>query len=95
MTTRSRPHATTAETLKRVARTATQTGMLELNRLSLIGVYGKTGAMRALVRSAGGKIRRVAPGERLRLGVVVVGIDENGLMLQKGSRTVRLGFPAG
>lgn len=73
----------------RVAATATARGVLDRNRLTLIGIMGPASAPRALVRLPGGRIKEVAPGDRLSQGRVLA-IDADGLVLQSGGGTRRL-----
>jgi len=60
-----------------VARQATETDAIRLNRVNLIGVFGTPDARRALVRTSNGRMVRVSVGDRLDGGrVTAIGEDE-------------------
>ena len=60
-----------------VARQATETDAIRLNRVNLIGVFGTPDARRALVRTSTGRMVRVSVGDRLDGGrVTAIGEDE-------------------
>lgn len=61
--------------------TATIRGALDLDRLAVIGLAGAPSSRRALVRLPGGRIRSVAPGDRLRPGRILR-IEPEGLILE-------------
>lgn len=71
---------------------ATTPDALEHSGLSLIGLFGPQNALSALIRSPGGRIRRVSAGESLGARRIL-GIDANGLMLEKNGRATRLSLP--
>ena len=73
---------------------ATRSGALPHTGLSLLGVFGPADDLAALVRAPGGTIRRVTTGQKISAGRIV-GIDENGLILEKNGRTRRLALPSG
>ncbi|MFT7593276.1 MAG: ribosomal protein L2 [Paracoccaceae bacterium] len=75
-----------------VAAMATQSGALRRTGLSLIGVFGQEADLQALVREPNGKVHRVANGTKLSAGRIV-GIDTQGVVLQKNGRTVHLTLP--
>jgi hypothetical protein len=77
-----------------VARQATVTGALNLNRINLIGVYGTANNRHALVRMPGGDFQRVRVGDRLDGGQVSA-IGESDLRYSKGGRMVTLTMPRG
>ncbi|MFO6464030.1 hypothetical protein ACK8OR_06535 [Jannaschia sp. KMU-145] len=77
-----------------VARAATERNQLRLNRINLIGVYGRPSARRALVRLSNGRYVKVEVGDRLDRGRVVA-IGEDQLVYQKGGRNVGLNLPNG
>lgn len=77
-----------------VAGHATTSGALERNDFALIGLFGKDGALSALVRLPNGRIQTVATGTKIPQGQVVA-IDAEGLMLQKNGRTERISMPGG
>lgn len=82
------------KTPQNVAQTATQPDALPTGGTVLLGIFGSTSAPEALVRTGGGRVKRVKSGSRVASSVVVV-IDENGLLLQRGGKTQRLEIPGG
>jgi len=78
----------------RVARLATQTQDFRPGETLLIGLFGPQARLSALVRSSNGTIRRVEVGERLDSGRII-GIDTEGLVLEKNGETWRLTLPSG
>ena len=77
-----------------VARQATVTNAINLRRINLIGVYGKTSNRRALVRLANGRYQKVEVGDRLDGGrVAAIGAGE--LRYTKNGRNVVLDMPDG
>lgn len=77
-----------------VEEAATQAAKIRANGLTVLGVFGPKGDLRALVRLPGGKIEEVSPGDRTRAGEVM-GIDAEGLMLRHGGQTRRIGIAGG
>ena len=77
-----------------VAAQATIAAVLERNDVSLIGLFGKDSDLNAMVRLPGGRIETVRAGDRLAHGRVV-GIDANGVMVQRNGKTRRLALPGG
>ncbi|PIE16686.1 MAG: hypothetical protein CSA68_01595 [Rhodobacterales bacterium] len=75
-----------------VAKLATMKNALKLRRTSLIGVYGKAGKRRALVRLASGRYVKVKVGQRVDGGKVAA-IGEHELRYVKGGRTIVLRMP--
>ncbi len=75
-----------------VAREATIENGILLNEMSLVGVYGKPGDYRALIRRKGGKYTMVKVGDVIDRWKVVA-ISENTVRIQKGSKTVTLKLP--
>ncbi|GIT90747.1 hypothetical protein JANAI62_12020 [Jannaschia pagri] len=75
-----------------VARAATERNVLRLNRINLIGVYGRPDARRALVRLANGRYVKVEVGDRLDRGRVTA-IGDGQLSYQRGGRNVVLRLP--
>lgn len=75
-----------------VAGHATQEGALPRNGISLLGLYGDSTDLNAMVRLPGGRTRVVKRGSRLS-GSEVVAIDADGLVLQKNGKATRLGMP--
>lgn len=76
-----------------VARTATIVNGINLNETSLIGVYGKPGAYKALLRQRGGKYHMLQVGDVIDRWTIVA-IDASSVRLQKGSKTKVLELPA-
>lgn len=76
-----------------VASLATRPHDLDLNDLTLLGVFGPSDALTALVRLPGGRMKRVKTGDRLGSSVVM-GIDTDGVMLAQHGQTRRLSFPS-
>ena len=87
------PREVNLPTSASVAREATIENGINLSATSLIGVYGKPGAYRALLRERGGKYSMLVIGERIN-GWTVVAIDEDTVRIKKGSRTEVLRMPA-
>jgi len=75
-----------------VAAEATIVGGINLNEMSLVGVYGKPGEYRALIRLRGGKYKMVERGDVIDRWNVVA-ISESSVRLQKGSQTNTLRMP--
>ncbi len=75
-----------------VAREATIENGIILNEMSLIGVYGKPGDYRALIRSRRGKYTMVKVGDTIERWKVVA-ISENTVRIKKGSKTETLRLP--
>ncbi|MGH1356639.1 MAG: hypothetical protein ACRBBS_16375 [Thalassovita sp.] len=77
-----------------VARQATVKNALNLRKLNLIGVNGKGGARRALVRTSSGRYKTVKVGDRLDGGKVAA-ITESELRYVKNGKAVVLKMPRG
>lgn len=77
-----------------VTREATVRNAIRLNRVNLIGVYGKPSSRRALVRMSNGRYVKVQVGDRLDGGRVQA-IGESELSYTKGGRSVTLTMPRG
>lgn len=77
-----------------VADLATTPQVLEAGAMTLIGLSGGAKGFHALVRLPGGRIRKVAAGDRIAWGMVVA-IDENGLLYQRSGETTRITLPGG
>jgi Tfp pilus assembly protein PilP len=80
------------KTPAKVANLATHSKGLDLNDLTLLGVFGPKDALTALIRMPGGRIKRIKAGDRLGTGVVLA-IDMDGVMLSKFGQTQRLFLP--
>ncbi len=86
------PREVSLPTSANVAAEATIENGINLNATSLIGVYGKPGAYRALIRESGGVYTTVTIGQTLH-GWQIVGIDESTVRIQRGNRTEILRLP--
>ncbi|WP_424833485.1 hypothetical protein [Ruegeria sp.] len=75
-----------------VKATATQTGVLKKNSVSVLGVYGPKADMRALMRMSSGRVKKVKIGSRVASGTVVA-IDEDGIVLRQSGQTRRMTIP--
>lgn len=76
-----------------VARAATEENVIALRDVTLIGIFGTSGARIALVRLANGRVVRVGVGDTLD-GGQVVSISESALNYVKRGRTITLQMPA-
>ena len=86
--------ATGGQTAVTVARAATVDNAIRLRDINLIGVYGKPGARRALVRMPNGRFVKVEVGSRLDGGRVTA-IGDSALNFVKRGQTYALQLPAG
>ena len=77
-----------------VAREATVRNALRLNRMNLIGTYGKPSNRSALVRLQNGRYQKVQVGDRLDGGRVSA-IRDGELLYTKGGRQISLSMPRG
>lgn len=77
-----------------VARQATVKNALNLRKLNLIGVSGKSNARKALVRTAAGRFKTVEVGDRLDGGKVSA-ITETELRYTKNGKNIVLKLPRG
>ena len=75
-----------------VARAATEQNQLRLNRINLIGTYGRPSSRRALVRLSNGRYVKVEVGDRLDRGRVTA-IGDGELRYQRGGRNLVLRLP--
>ncbi len=75
-----------------VALQATSSNVLDRSALNLLGIFGPTDALRALVRLPDGQIRQVEAGQKLSWGQIV-GIDATGVIVLKNGRTGRIDIP--
>ena len=73
------------------AKLATQSGVLPLRSLQLIGTVTSENTRRALLRQADRKITTVSVGDKLRQGTVIA-IDEGAVILNttNGTHTLRI-----
>ena len=77
---------------KTVIKRATKKNMIDLSRITLIGLYGTLSNRYALVRQTNGLFVKVSIGDRLDGGSVAA-ITENELRYQKGGQIVALTMP--
>lgn len=77
-----------------VAREATEKNLLDLSKISLIGVYGSSSNRRALVRLPSGRFTKVEVGDRMDGGRVLAIGDET-LRYTKRGRNLVLSMPRG
>ncbi|GLO71013.1 hypothetical protein MACH17_25300 [Phaeobacter inhibens] len=75
-----------------VAGHATQKDALRRNTLSLLGLYGASNNLNAMVRMPNGRTQVVQRGSRLSGGEVIA-IDAEGLILQKNGKASRIEMP--
>lgn len=86
--------ATGGQTTVTVARAATVDDAIRLRDMNLIGVYGKPGARRALIRLSNGRFVKVEVGSDLDGGRVTA-IGDTALNFVKRGQTYALQLPAG
>ena len=77
-----------------VAKQATVKDALNLSRVALIGIFGSANGRYAMIRQAGGGIRKVVVGDTIDGGRVAA-ISATALQYQKGGRMVTLSLPQG
>jgi hypothetical protein len=77
-----------------VAKQATMANVLNMSKLSLIGIYGTPSNRHAMVRQANGRYVKVSVGDRIDGGRVAA-ITDSELRYQKGGRIVVLEMPQG
>ena len=75
-----------------VAKQATVKNAIKLNKINLIGVYGKPSSRRALVRLENGRYKKVEVGDRIDGGKISA-IGDSELRYTKGGRNVVLKMP--
>jgi hypothetical protein len=83
---------TSSKTSARVAQTATQNAALPQHGLSLLGLFGAKDNLQAMVRLPNGRIKTVSAGARVSFSRVL-GIDANGIVLEKSGHTQRIEMP--
>lgn len=81
-----------APTATNVANEATESRVLPLREISLIGVYGKSGDRRALVRLASGRYVKIEVGDRLERGTITA-IDETKVYYSRNGQSYVLELP--
>lgn len=86
--------APSGRTPNTVAREATVRNALNLNKINLIGVYGKASSRSALIRMGNGRYRKVQVGDNLDGGRVAA-IDATELRYVKSGRSIVLKMPRG
>lgn len=82
----------TAAGTARAQRAATQTGVLPLSGVVLLGTFTRFRGARALIRTPGGDIAEVTIGDRIG-GRHVAAIEDGTLVLMRHGRTDRLTVP--
>ena len=81
-----------AKTNRTVARHATTRA--ESGNFTVLGVFGAETDMRALVRDRGGRVEKVAPGDRISEGRVLA-IDAGGIMVERWGKSERIPVAGG
>lgn len=77
-----------------VSKQATFKNALNLDKTALIGIYGTPSNRYAMIRTAGGRYKKVSVGDRIDSGRIQA-ITASELRYQKGSRLVTLALPKG
>ncbi|MEY8880648.1 type IV pilus biogenesis protein PilP [Donghicola sp. XS_ASV15] len=77
-----------------VSKAATESNVLALRKLNLIGVYGSDSSRRALLRLPNGRYKKVKVGDRID-GSKVTAISADAIRLVKGGRNIVLEMPKG
>lgn len=67
-----------------VAMNATKEDQIDLERLSLVGICGEPGQMRAILRLPTGEIRTLKQGEKTEIGRLTE-VEETGVVVTKPS----------
>lgn len=75
-----------------VAQAATNTDVLPMGELSLIGIFHGPGGYRALLRAPNGSVGLVRPGDRFA-SVRVAGIGDGVVAIERRGETVQLSMP--
>ncbi len=86
------PAGTSDRTPDNVAKLATETGVLAMGELALIGTFGTAEDIGALLRTSIGRIIKVRKGETTSVGQIA-GIEAGMVMLRRRGKTVRLAVP--
>ena len=81
-------------TAANVAKEATYSRAIKLNRMSLLGVFGSSANRADLVRMPSGKVMKVKVGDRL-YGGQVTAIGDDSLYYVKNGRNYQLAMPKG
>lgn len=77
-----------------VSKAATESNVLSLRKLNLIGVYGSDSSRRALLRLPNGRYKKVKVGDSID-GSKVTAISADAIRLVKGGRNIVLEMPKG
>ena len=77
-----------------VAKQATVKNALNLSRVSLLGIFGTSSGRYAMIRQAGGGVKKIKVGDTLDGGRVAA-ISATEVQYQKGGRMVTLSLPTG
>jgi len=86
------PRTVPQTSAQQVAKLATDSNEINLNRVNLLGTFGKPGGFRALVRMPGGQVVNVSVGDSIDGGKVVA-IGQNELRYVKSGRNLSLQLP--
>lgn len=73
---------------------ATQRNAISRNDLNLLGLFGDTKDLKAMVRLPNGRIKTVKTGSRVNRSTVL-GIDANGIILERSGQATRITMPGG
>jgi hypothetical protein len=68
---------------------ATQPGAIDTAKIYILGVFGTSQRMKAMIREPFSGLRTVKTGDRTSVGVIQ-GIDAKGLLILQGGETRRL-----
>lgn len=71
---------------------ATQRNAISRNDLSLLGLFGDAQDLKAMVRLPNGRIKTVKTGSRVNRSTVL-GIDANGIVLERSGQAKRITMP--
>ncbi len=71
---------------------ATQKGALSTHGTSVLGIFGQTNDLRALMRTSTGRVKEVQPGSRVGSSTIVA-IDKDGVLLRHSGQTQRIAIP--
>ncbi len=86
--------APTLPTSASVAKQATEKAALHANRLALLAVFGTPTSRFAMIRLAGGRVKKVKVGDMID-GGRIAGMTADAVQYQKGGRIVTLTLPQG
>ncbi|CUH86328.1 hypothetical protein PH5382_00237 [Phaeobacter sp. CECT 5382] len=92
MTNRTAAQTRDVRTPGNVAGQATQTSALDRKSLNLLGLFGPKDDLQALVRLPNGRLKTVKTGSRISRSTVL-GIDAEGMILEKSGKSQRIAIP--